>query len=147
MRRILIVGATSAIAEARARRFAGRGDALFLVGRSEPHLQAMLADLKVRGALQASSATLDVTDFAAHQGVIEQAERELGGIDVALIAHGTLCDQAQCQDSVDTLRNEFDINAVSTMALLTLLANRLETQHCGTLAVISSVAGDRGRQS
>jgi short-subunit dehydrogenase len=147
MRKILIIGATSAIAEATARRFASRGDALFLVGRNAQHLQAMIADLNVRGAVRAASAILDVTDFAAHQSVFDQAERELGGIDTVLIAHGTLSDQAQCQTSVDALRREFDINAVSTLALLTALANRLEAQGHGTLAVISSVAGDRGRQS
>ena len=147
MKKILIIGATSAIAEASARRFAARGDALFLVGRNAEHLRAIAADLAVRGAMRNATATLDVTDFAAHAAVTEAAERELGGIDVVLIAHGTLSDQAQCEASVDALRREFDINAVSTLALLTHLANRLEAQKHGTLAVISSVAGDRGRQS
>lgn len=147
MRKILIIGATSAIAEATARIFAARGDALFLVGRNAPHLQAIADDLKVRGAVRAATAMLDVADFAAHQVVLDQAERELGGLDIALIAHGTLSDQGECQNSVEALRHEFDINAVSTMALLTVLANHFETRKQGTLAVISSVAGDRGRQS
>ena len=147
MRKILIIGATSAIAEACARRFASRGDALFLTGRNVDHLQAISADLKVRGAANAGFAMLDVTDFTAHQPVIEQATRELDGIDTVLIAHGTLSDQTQCQTSVDDLRREFDINATSTLALLSVLANRFESQGHGTLAVISSVAGDRGRQS
>jgi short-subunit dehydrogenase len=58
-----------------------------------------------------------------------------------------LSDQAQCEQSVDIMRREFDINALSTLALLTALANRMEARRSGTLAVISSVAGDRGRQS
>ena len=147
MRKILIIGATSAIAEAAARIFATRGDALFLVARNAEHLRAVVADLNIRGAARADSATLDVTDFAAHDAVIEKAERDLGGIDIALIAHGTLSDQAQCEQSVDIMRHEFDINALSTLALLTALANRMEARRSGTLAVISSVAGDRGRQS
>jgi len=147
MNKVLIIGATSAIAEATARLFATRGDALFLVARNGERLQAVAADLAVRGAMRTETATLEATDFAAHQAVLERAERELGGIDIALIAHGTLSDQAQCQTSVDTLRREFDVNAISTLALLTLLANRLEARGSGTLAVISSVAGDRGRQS
>lgn len=147
MRKILIVGATSAIAEAVARIFAARGDALFLVARNSERLQAIAADLGVRGAVRAATATLDVTDFSAHQAIIDQAERELGGLDTVLIAHGTLSDQAQCEKSVDALRREFDINALSTMALLTKLANTFEARRSGTLAVISSVAGDRGRQS
>ena len=147
MRKILIIGATSAIAEAAARIFATRGDALFLIARNAEHLRAVVADLNIRGAARADSATLDVTDFAAHDAVIEKAERDLGGIDIALIAHGTLSDQAQCEQSVDVMRREFDINALSTLALLTALANRMEARRSGTLAVISSVAGDRGRQS
>jgi short-subunit dehydrogenase len=147
MRRILIIGATSAIAEACARVFATRGDSLFLVARNAGHLRAVVADLNIRGAARADSATLDVTDFAAHEAVLDQAERDLGGLDVALIAHGTLSDQAQCEKSADLMRREFDINALSTLALLTSLANRMEARRSGTLAVISSVAGDRGRQS
>jgi len=147
MRKVLIIGATSAIAEAAARSFAARGDALFLVARNAEHLRAVVADLNIRGAARADSATLDVTDFAAHEAVIEKAERDLGGIEIALIAHGTLSDQAQCEQSVDVMRREFDVNALSTLALLTALAGRMEARRNGTLAMISSVAGDRGRQS
>ena len=147
MQKILIIGATSAIAEHSARLFAARGDALFLVARNPDRLRVVAADLSVRGAMRAATATLDVTDFDAHQRVLDAAERELGGIDVVLVAHGTLTDQAQCQESVEALRHEFDVNAISTIALLTRLASRLEAKRGGTLAVISSVAGDRGRQS
>jgi decaprenylphospho-beta-D-erythro-pentofuranosid-2-ulose 2-reductase len=147
MQKILIIGATSAIAEAVARKYAQRSDALFLVARNAERLQAIAADLDVRGAARAATATLDVADFSAHAAIIEAAERELGGLDVALIAHGTLSDQSECEKSVDTLRREFDINALSTMSLLTTLANTFEARKRGTLAVISSVAGDRGRQS
>lgn len=147
MRKVLIVGATSAIAEHTARRFAARGDALFLTGRDATHLQAIADDLKIRGAPRVAMAMLDVADFAAHDTVLDQAERELGGLDIALIAHGTLSDQKACEGSVALLRREFDVNAISTMSLLTTLANRFESRRQGTLAVISSVAGDRGRQS
>lgn len=147
MRKILIIGATSAIAEATARIFAARGDALFLVARNADRLQAIATDLNVRGAVRTATATLDVADFSAHQAVIDRAEQGLGGLDTVLIAHGTLSDQSECEKSVDALRREFDINALSTMALLTTLANTFEARKSGTLAVISSVAGDRGRQS
>jgi len=147
MRRILIIGATSAIAEAVARRYAARSDALFLVARNAQRLQVIADDLTVRGAARVASATLDVTDFAAHATIVDAAERELGGLDTVLIAHGTLSDQGACESSVEDLRREFDVNAVAAMSLLTLLANRLEQRKSGTLAVISSVAGDRGRQS
>ena len=147
MRRILIVGATSAIAEATARLFAARGDVLCLVGRDAARLAVIAADLSVRGAVRTATATLDVTDYTAHADVIALAERELGGLDTVLIAHGTLSDQAECEASVDALRREYDINALSVMALLTPIANRFAEQGFGSIAVISSVAGDRGRMS
>jgi decaprenylphospho-beta-D-erythro-pentofuranosid-2-ulose 2-reductase len=147
MQRLLIMGATSAIAEATARRFAQRGDALFLVARDAARLQAISDDLKVRGAVSVGSMVLDARAVDRFPALLEAAAQSLGGLDGALIAYGTLSDQAACQQSVELLRQEFDINAMSVMALCTDLANRLESQGHGVIAVISSVAGDRGRQS
>jgi short-subunit dehydrogenase len=79
--------------------------------------------------------------------VIEHAATTLGGLDAALIAHGTLSDQKECESSTDRLLDEFQTNAISVMMLCTHLANRFEAQKRGVIAVISSVAGDRGRRS
>jgi len=147
MRKILIMGATSAIAEATAREFARRGDALMLVGRNAERLQAIAADLKLRGAALAEVRVLDAREVDAYPALLDDATRSLGGLDTALIAHGTLSDQAQCQLDAGRMLEEFRINALSVMVLCTHLANRFETQGTGTIAVISSVAGDRGRQS
>jgi short-subunit dehydrogenase len=147
IQRILIVGATSAIAEATARLFASRGDALFLAGRSRSRLQAIAEDLKVRGAKLAETFVLEAREFERVPALLQAATERLGGLDAALIAHGTLSDQSACQHSVEQLREEFDINALSVMALCTDLATLFETQGHGVIAVISSVAGDRGRQS
>jgi decaprenylphospho-beta-D-erythro-pentofuranosid-2-ulose 2-reductase len=147
MRRILIMGATSAIAEATARKFARRGDALFLVARNAQRLQAIAEDLTVRGAHMVRTCALDARDMDRYPALLQAAAEQMGGIDAALIAHGTLSDQAACQSSIDLLVQEFITNALSCMALCTLLANRFEAQRAGVIAVISSVAGDRGRQS
>lgn len=147
MQRILIVGATSAIAEATARRFAARGDALLLAGRSGPRLQAIAQDLLVRGAKQAQTFEFDARSFDRIPALLQAAGAHLGGLDAALIAHGTLSDQIACQRSIELLREQFDVNALSFMALCTELANQFEAQGHGVIAVISSVAGDRGRQS
>jgi hypothetical protein len=144
---MIIFGATSAIAEATAREFARRGDALFLVARSPERLQALAADLKLRGASNVAVASQDLRDPAAYEPVIEHAATTLGGLDAALIAHGTLSDQKECESSTDRLLDEFQTNAISVMMLCTHLANRFEAQKRGVIAVISSVAGDRGRRS
>jgi short-subunit dehydrogenase len=141
------MGATSAIAEATAREFARRGDSMLLLGRSPERLQAIAADLKVRGATIVESRVLDARDIGRYPELLDEATHILGGLDTALIAHGTLSDQAACEASVELMLQELDINAISVMALCTHLANRFAAQKRGTIAVISSVAGDRGRQS
>ncbi|MEG2804460.1 SDR family oxidoreductase [Stenotrophomonas sp.] len=147
MQKILIIGATSAIAEAVARRYAARGAALFLVARNPARLSVIAADLAVRGAAQVSDYVLDINDLAGHAGMVEQAWATLGAPDVVLVAHGTLPDQAACEASVAVFLSEFATNGSATMALLAPIANRMADAGSGTLAVITSVAGDRGRQS
>jgi len=141
------MGATSAIAEATAREFAKAGDALFLVARNAERLLATADDLRLRGAAIVESHVLDARETAAFPALLDQAVLKLGGLDHALIAHGSLSDQSACQASAERMLAEFQINALSTMALCTELANRFEAQGRGVIAVISSVAGDRGRQS
>ncbi len=147
MRRILIIGATSAIAQAAARLWAARREALYLVGRDPARLESIAADLRIRGAARVDHAVMDATDIAAHAAVIERAASFLGGLDTVLIAHGTLSDQTACQESVARTLAEINLNGLSVVALLTLLGNRFEQQRSGTIAVICSVAGDRGRSS
>ncbi len=147
MKKILIIGATSAIAGATARLFAERGDALYLVGRNNDKLQVLAGDLRVRGRGQVVTEELDLNDMAAHEAMIARATAALQGLDAALIAHGTLSDQSACQASVEMTLMEIKTNALSAISLLTLLANIFEAQKQGCIAVISSVAGDRGRQS
>ena len=147
MQKILIIGATSAIAEATARLWATRGDALFLVGRRTSQLNTIADDLRIRGAASVGCFTMDACDTSAHAAMLEAAEMALGGLDVALIAHGSLPDQKACEASVELTLKEIETNALSVIALAARLAEGFEKQGSGTLAVISSVAGDRGRQS
>jgi decaprenylphospho-beta-D-erythro-pentofuranosid-2-ulose 2-reductase len=145
MQRVLIVGATSAIAEQVARLYAARGAALFLVGRDAGRLGAIAADLKVRGARAAFGHVLDVAALERHEEMLEAATAALGGVDVALLAHGTLPDAAACDADRALALREFALNGTATIALMHALAARLQAP--ATLAVISSVAGDRGRAS
>ena len=147
LRRVLVVGATSAIATETARIYATGGARLFLAARDPDRLEAVAADLRVRGATSVETALLDVTDHRRCEDVVEQAWAALGGLDVALVAHGVLPDQPRCQASAAEALRSLDVNLLSAVALLTPLANRFEAARAGCIAVISSVAGDRGRQS
>jgi decaprenylphospho-beta-D-erythro-pentofuranosid-2-ulose 2-reductase len=145
-KRILIVGATSAIATEVARAFAESGASLILTGRRAERLAALADDLSVRGAVEVETAVLDVLGTESHAAIVERAFAP-GRLDVAVVAHGTLPDQRRCQESVAETVRALEVNFTATAALLTLLANRFEAQRRGTIAVITSVAGDRGRQS
>lgn len=147
MKRVLIIGATSAIAAACARLWAEQGSTFFLVARDQEKLEQTAADLRAHGAKAVTLHSMDATDFASHAHMLSNCLSELQQIDIALIAHGTLPDQKACEQDVDVALREFAINGTSVIAMLTLLANQLEEQRCGSLAVISSVAGDRGRPS
>jgi len=147
MKRVLIIGATSSIAEHCARIWAARGDALHLVARNEDHLQTIADDLKVRGASEVTVYCNDLNEMSKHHELLDKADDELGSIDIVLIAHGTLSNQKSCEESVEITLNEIKTNALSYISLLTLIANRFEAKRNGTICVISSVASDRGRAS
>lgn len=145
--KLMIVGATSTIAHETAKHFAADGAEFFIVGRSPEKLAVVQHDLEVRGAARVVPYTLDLNQFDQHETMLSAAYEALSGLDAVLIAHGTLADQAQAQASVEETLREFQTNALSTISLLTLLAERFEQQRRGCIAVISSVAGDRGRGS
>jgi short-subunit dehydrogenase len=147
MKRIIIFGATSAIATACARQWTAQGASLFLVGRDRDKLESVANDLAVRGAAATHRMQMDANDVSDHRKVVAAAVQALGGLDIALIAHGTLPDQSACEaDSMMAMR-EFSTNGASVIALLLVLANHFERQGNGAIGVITSVAGDRGRPS
>lgn len=147
MANILIVGASSAIAAATAREWAKQRASLYLVGRDREKLDALKADLEVRGAAAVFVAEFSAADFSSHKALVETAAEAMSGIDVALIAHGSLSDQALCQQDISLAVEEHNTNAVSYFSLLESLAGYMEPRKQGVIAAIGSVAGDRGRQS
>ena len=147
MSRILIIGATSAIAQAFARLRVSRGDELFLTSRNAAKLEILAADLRVRGAKRIGTLAMDANDFARHGPLLAAARQELGAVDTVLIAHGLLSDQKAAERDFKLAEAAYQTNFLSVVSLLTPIAAYFEGQRRGTIAVISSVAGDRGRQS
>jgi decaprenylphospho-beta-D-erythro-pentofuranosid-2-ulose 2-reductase len=146
-RRILIVGATSGIAQAVARRYAQQGARLFLVARDSIKVEAVAADLRARGAAVVDVFVMDVNDTDRLTVMQQTAWQALGQVEYALVAHGTLPDAVRARTDVAYLVREFRTNAESVVACLALLAHCFQAQGSGVLAVIGSVAGDRGRAS
>lgn len=145
--RILILGATSAIAHATAQRFARDGARFVLAARDEQKRAAVAADLRARGAADVTEVDFDALDFARHGTVVDAAWDAFDGLDAALLAWGTLPDQDLVAQDAETAVEAFAVNATSVVSVLTHLAGRFEAQGSGTIGVVSSVAGDRGRAS
>jgi short-subunit dehydrogenase len=143
--RVVIFGATSAIAQATARLLAQRGSRFHLVGRDARKLEAVRADLAARGAPAVTISVADLDDVGRHAQLLDEASAAMGAIDAALIAQGTLPEQAMTERDVDLAARALHTNFVAPALLIAHLANRFEAQGRGTLVAISSVAGDRGR--
>ena len=146
-KRILVLGATSGIAEASVRLWASRGEDLFLVGRNADRLAAVAADARVRGAGFVDTAVADLDQTDTHPELLAHAINSLGGLDIAYLAVGVLGDQGKAERSFAEAGGILHTNYVVPASLLTWLANYCAQRHAGTLAVLSSVAGERGRKS
>jgi len=146
-KKILVLGATSGIAEATCRIWAAEGASLFLVARNAEKLAAVAADLKVRGAAYVGTSVADLDDTDNHPALLAHAINSLAGMDIAYLAHGILGDQTAAEQDFNTAAQIIHTNFVSPVSLLTWLANYCVQRRAGVLAVISSVAGDRGRKS
>jgi len=146
-RKILVLGATSGIAEATCRIWAAQGASLFLVARNAEKLAAVAADLRTRGARFVDSAVADLDDTERHPELLEHAVHALGGMDIAYLAHGILGDQTKAEQDFNHSAQILHTNLIAPVSLLTWLSNYCVERHAGVLAVISSVAGERGRKS
>jgi len=147
-KRIVIIGATSAIAEHCARLWLKREPVdLTLVGRDAQRIQRVAIDLKVRSSeSDIRIVQAGFMDPVAINATVENIVQS-GELDVVLIAHGSLPDQADCQDDLKACREALDVNGISPVLYAEAFAKQMEKSNHGTIALIGSVAGDRGRKS
>lgn len=145
---VIILGALSAIGEATARVHAGAGARLVLVGRNEARLNALAKDLEVRGAQACHTAVMDLAaehDKAAAFGDLTAGFE--GPVDLVYLFYGVLGDQKKAEQDAAYAEDSLRTNFLSAAEWCAAAANALEKADHGTLVVVSSVAGDRGRQS
>lgn len=148
MKKVLILGATSAMAEHAARCWAADRCSFFLVGRNATKLKSIAEDLNVRGAESVEVHLADLAVNAGHAEVLTAAAAAFNKVpDIALIAHGVLGDQEAEQSNPEQAEANLRVNFLSPAHLAGRVAEQMAEAGQGTVAVISSVAGDRGRQS
>jgi short-subunit dehydrogenase len=146
-KRILVLGATSGIAEACIHLWANRGDHLFLVARNGGRLSAVAADARTRGAGYVDTAVANLDRTEHHADLLAHCINSLGGLDVVYLALGVLGDQSKAERGFQDAAQIIHTNYAAPVSLLTWLANYCAQRHSGTIAVLSSVAGERGRKS
>lgn len=148
-RKVIVLGALSAIAEATCRQLAEEGAALALLGRSAERLEAVADDLRVRGASNVVVEARDLAEAADADAVLDRCAEALGGADAILLFYGLLGDQTRAEVDWPHARAILDVNFVSAAAWMLAGANLIERRPAagGVLLAISSVGGDRGRRS
>ena len=148
MSTVLILGATSGIASALAREFAARKFDLVLGGRDQGELSALASDLSLRNSVRASILPFDALDTQAHAAGLRAFLAEVGNtLAGAVVCIGYLGDQAKGQSNWEEARLILETNFTGCVSALNILANHFELRRTGFICAISSVAGDRGRQS
>jgi decaprenylphospho-beta-D-erythro-pentofuranosid-2-ulose 2-reductase len=146
-RRIIIIGASSAIAEHCARLWAQQPADFVLVGRELERIDRVAADLRIRSPQSSvASVAMDFTDITAIAALASKSASE-GRIDIVLIAHGNLPTQSDCQQDLELTQQALAINGLSPVLFAEAFAAQFEKAGTGTLALIGSVAGDRGRKT
>ncbi|WP_439550597.1 SDR family NAD(P)-dependent oxidoreductase [Falsiroseomonas sp.] len=145
-RRVLILGGNSGIAVAAARLYAAEGAAIGLAGRDGARLEAVAADLMARGATVAPIFVLDLADEADPAARLREMNATLGGLDDVLLAYGSMAPQAENERDLAAARHTLDVNFSSAALWALATAALMEAQGRGSLIVLGSVAGDRGRR-
>jgi short-subunit dehydrogenase len=145
-RRVLVLGATSLIAQHVARELARGGARFLLVARDRARLEAVADDLRVRGATVDVEVS-DLDDVSSHRALVARADDALGGFDVAIAAQGVLGDPSEYDVDGAAAARVVVANAVGPISLLTEVACRMAPRGHGCIVGLSSVAGDRGRGS
>lgn len=148
VQRVLILGAGAGIGRAVAEHLAARHGALILAGRDLPEMQKAAADLRLRHGAQAVAMRFDALDFESHAPFFAQCVQQFPkGLDGVILCYGDMAPQETAARDFAAARRMIDTNYTSAVSILNLAADYLEQRREGFICAVSSVAGDRGRQS
>jgi hypothetical protein len=144
MKHALILGATSDIAKALAYKFAAQGFGVILAARQSERLDNVISDIEIRHNTPAQAVEFDALDYASHTEFYNSLTPKP---DVAICVFGYLGDQQTAQNDFAEAETIINLNYTGAVSILNIIANDFERRKAGTIVGLSSVAGDRGRQS
>ncbi|UJR81316.1 Decaprenylphosphoryl-2-keto-beta-D-erythro-pentose reductase [Sandaracinus amylolyticus] len=148
-KRVVVLGATSGMGRALARRMAARGDRLHVLGIGDDELARSVADLEIRAGVRSGSigwSRCDLEKPETFAGALEEAETKLGGLDVVVVTAAMFAAQADLESDAKLTQRLLTIDFTNTVLFCEEAKRRLLARGGGTLCVFSSVAGERGRK-
>ena len=143
----LVLGATSKIALEIAHRYAEMGHTIVLAARNTADAERSASDIRIRHDAQCHVVQFDALDFASHPALIESVEKMAGPIEIGVVAFGDMGNEGPPFDNFEAGRRVIGINFTGAASLCELMATRMAARKRGLIIGLSSVAGDRGRQS
>jgi short-subunit dehydrogenase len=145
---IAILGATSAMARSAALEFAQHGYGLILCARDMEENERVASDVRVRCEVDARTLCFDAEDFSGHPAFFEKCKDVAGdALFGVVLCFGFMDSQKKAQADFSIARKIIDINFTSAVSILELFAAYFEQRREGFIVAISSIAGDKGRQS
>ncbi|MEE9368299.1 MAG: SDR family oxidoreductase [Pontiella sp.] len=144
MKNLLILGATSDMAQAVAKEYASAGWNLTLAARNLELLEPIASDLRVRANVNIVPLQFNAENFSSHQHFYNALEN---APDAVICVFGYMGDQIEARTNFEEVRKTIDVNYTGMISILNIVANDFETRGHGAIVAVSSVAGDRGRQS
>lgn len=141
---VFVIGAKSDIAKATAKKYAKKGHDLILAGRNISELESLVSDINIRYNRSVKLIEVDILNYNTHKTLYQSIKDE---IDTAICFVGYLGEQELSQENFDEARLILDSNYTGVTSILNEVATDFEKRKTGSIVCVSSVAGDRGRQS
>ncbi len=145
---VIVIGVTSTISRALAAEFARRGHDLIVAARDIEETNAIASDLEVRHNVKVVAKTFEAEAFNSHPAFVDECIRDAGGaLDGVVLGFGFMDEQSVAQMKFDVARRTVDVNVTAVISVCEKVAAHFEPLRRGFIVGVSSVAGDRGRQS
>lgn len=141
---ILILGANSDMAVAVAKRYAKAGHDIYLASRNIDECEKQAADIRLRFGVKALSVAFDARQFESHASFYSDLPHAPTGV---VLAFGVMYEQLDVQQNFALAQSMIETNYMGAVSILEIVSADFETKKAGFIVGISSVAGDRGRQS
>ncbi|MTI38749.1 SDR family oxidoreductase [Fulvivirga lutimaris] len=142
-KKVLILGATSDVGKALAQVYAEQHFQLVLAARNVKDLEPIKSDFEIRNEAKVEIAEFEATDYSSHPAFIDK----VGTPDICICVFGYLGDQTEAENNWDEAKSIMSINYIGAASILEEVAKKMTDKKTGTIVGISSVAGERGRQS